>query len=90
MNREIHLRFWEGPGVRFPQATHFRPGLHDRSGRVTRKRRAHAELLVSLSAQTGETAVQGSGVNFSSFSGTTLSLRVILNSVPMPSHLSQI
>lgn len=24
MNREIHVRFWEGLGVRFPRATHFR------------------------------------------------------------------
>ena len=23
MNREIHVRFWEGLGVRFPRATHF-------------------------------------------------------------------
>ena len=22
MNREIHVRFWEGLGVRFPRATH--------------------------------------------------------------------
>lgn len=25
MNREIHVRFWEGLGVRFPRATHSRP-----------------------------------------------------------------
>ena len=24
MNREIHVRFWEGLGVRFPRATHCR------------------------------------------------------------------
>ena len=24
MNREIHVRFWEGLGVRFPRATHSR------------------------------------------------------------------
>ena len=24
MNREIHVRFWEGLGVRFPRATHLR------------------------------------------------------------------
>ena len=23
MNREIHVRFWEGLGVQFPRATHF-------------------------------------------------------------------
>ena len=23
MNREIHVRFWESLGVRFPRATHF-------------------------------------------------------------------
>ena len=23
MNREIHVRFWEGLGVRFPRATHW-------------------------------------------------------------------
>lgn len=23
MNREIHVRFWEGLGVRFPRATHY-------------------------------------------------------------------
>ena len=22
MNREVHVRFWEGLGVRFPRATH--------------------------------------------------------------------
>ena len=25
MNREIHVRFWEGLGVRFPRATHWPP-----------------------------------------------------------------
>ena len=25
MNREIHVRFWEGLGVRFPRATHCAP-----------------------------------------------------------------
>lgn len=29
MNREIHVRFWEGLGVRFPRATHF-PSLEFR------------------------------------------------------------
>lgn len=27
MNREIHVRFWEGLGVRFPRATHLLPPL---------------------------------------------------------------
>jgi len=26
MNREIHVRFWEGLGVRFPRATHLPQG----------------------------------------------------------------
>jgi hypothetical protein len=28
MNREIHVRFWEGLGVRFPRATHSRVVCH--------------------------------------------------------------
>jgi len=26
MNREVHVRFWEGLRVRFPRATHFVSG----------------------------------------------------------------
>ncbi len=29
MNREIHVRFWEGLGVRFPRATHFSRSADD-------------------------------------------------------------
>ncbi len=35
MNREIHVRFWEGLGVRFPRATHF-TGISHLSGRLNK------------------------------------------------------
>ena len=30
MNREVHVRFWEGLGVRFPRATRLPPRLRER------------------------------------------------------------
>ena len=34
MNREIHVRFWEGLGVRFPRATHCLVGSISEIGRT--------------------------------------------------------
>ena len=32
MNREVHVRFWEGVGVRFPCATQLSQGVRDAAG----------------------------------------------------------
>jgi len=32
MNREVHVRFWEGPGVRFPRATRLHPKAAQEEG----------------------------------------------------------
>ena len=33
MNREVHVRFWEGVGVRFPCATQLSESVRHRLGR---------------------------------------------------------
>ena len=45
MNREIHVRFWEGLGVRFPWATHLARRQRERCSELVPLRQALVRQL---------------------------------------------
>jgi len=64
MNREIHVRFWESAGVRFPCATQHAVGLEGELARSASRQfeatRSEPRLLVFRpSAWARSTAIQG-------------------------------
>jgi len=54
MRRELHVRFWEGPGVRFPRATRLVitvSGHHTKRGWAERAQQRLREQLAPLGVE---------------------------------------